>query len=159
MLKHFEVVIHVETFRGRHIGPDSNTGRDIAVYTNCSIHQSVMQIQPGLSYDEVCLLETRLRGGDILLFGCFYRSPTPTSMSEQNKGNLHKLRRSLSRKKYSHKCFVGDFNYRDINWVSWTTPPPPPHNEDSNEAEFVETIRDCYLHQHIDEPSRRRGND
>ena len=58
-------------------------------------------------------------------------------------------------RKYSHKCFVGDFNYRNINWVSWTTP----HNEDSNEAKFVETIRDCYLHQHIDEPTRRRGND
>ena len=114
-----------------------------------------MQIQPGLSYDEVCLLEIRLRGGDILLFGCFYRSPTPTSMSEQNNGNLHKLLRSISRKKYSHKCFVGDINYRDINWVSWTTP----HNEDSNEAKFVETIRDCYQHQHIDGPTRRRGND
>ena len=58
-------------------------------------------------------------------------------------------------RKYSHKCFVGDFNYRNINWVSWTTP----HNEDSNEAKFVETIRDCYHHQHIDEPTRRRGND
>ena len=28
-----------------------------------------------------------------------------------------------------------------------------------NEAKFVETIRDCYLHQHIDEPTRRHGND
>ena len=45
------------------IGPDSNTGRGIAVYTHCSIDQSVMQIQPELSYDEVCLLDIGLRGG------------------------------------------------------------------------------------------------
>ena len=94
-------------------------------------------------------------GGDILLFGCFYRSPTPSSISEDNNENLNKLLRSISMRKYSHKCFVGDFNYRNINWVSWTTL----QNEDSNEAKFVETIRDCYLHQHIDEPTRRRGND
>ena len=137
------------------IGPDSNIGRGIAVYTHCSIDQSVMQIQPEISYDEVCLLEIRLRGGDILLFGCFYRSPTLSNMSEQNNGNLHKLLRCISRKKYSHKCFVGDFNYREINWISWTTP----CNEDSNEAKFAETIRDCYLYQHIDESTRRLGND
>ena len=94
-------------------------------------------------------------GGDILLFGCLYRSPTPSSISEDNNVNLNILLRSISMRKYSHKCFVGDFNYRNINWVSWTTP----HNEDSNEAKFVETIRDCYLHQNIDEPTRRRGND
>ena len=45
------------------LGPDSNTGRGIAVYTHCSIDQSVLQIQPRSSYDEVCLLEIRLRGG------------------------------------------------------------------------------------------------
>ena len=81
------------------IGPDSNIGRGIAVYTHCSIDQSVMQIQPEISYHEVGLLEIRLRGGDILLFGCFYRSPTLSNMSEQNNGNLHKLLRCISRKK------------------------------------------------------------
>ena len=34
-----------------------------------------------------------------------------------------------------------------------------PYIDDSNEAKFVETIRECYLHQHIDEPTRRRGNE
>ena len=90
--------------------------------------------------DEVCLLEIRLCGGDLQPFGCFYRSPTPTSMSEQNNEDLNTLLRCVSRK--SDKWFVGDFNYRDTNWVSWTTP----NNEDSNEAICVETIRDCYLH-------------
>ena len=45
-------------------------------------------------------------------------------------------------------------NFKDINWMSWTTR----HNEDSKENKFIKTIRD-YLHQHIQEPTRSRGND
>ena len=137
------------------LDPDSNTGRGVAVYTHCSIDKSVIQIQPDLGYEEACLLEIRIRGGDLLLFGCFYRSPTPTSTSDENNENLNRLLQCISKKNYSHKCFVGDFNYRDINWLSWTTP----HSEYSKEAKFIETIHDCYLHQHIQESTRRRGND
>ena len=34
-----------------------------------------------------------------------------------------------------------------------------PHNEGNKEAIFIETIRDCFLYQHIHESTRRRGND
>ena len=50
---------------------------------------------------------------------------------------------------------MGDFNYRDINWKSWTTP----HGECSKEMEFMEAVRDCFLFQHVEEPTRSRGND
>ena len=104
------------------------------------------------AFEEACLLEIKLRGGDTLLFACFYRSPTPTEMSDDNNTKLNNLLRSISRKKYSHYCILGDFNYRYINWQTWTTP----HNEGSKEAKFIETIRDCFLHQHIHESTRRR---
>ena len=52
-------------------------------------------------------------------------------------------------------CIVGDFNYKKINWKSWTSP----GDEDTYEFAFIEGIRDCFLHQHIEEPTRRRGND
>ena len=70
---------------------DQGKGRGIVVFTHCSIDQSVIQILPDLSYDEVCLLEIRLRGGDLLLFCCFYRSPTPSSTSELNNDNLNRV--------------------------------------------------------------------
>ena len=60
-----------------------------------------------------------------------------------------------SKKQYSHICFVGDFNFRDINWDSWSTN----HNENSKEHKFIETIRDCFLHQHNHINSRHRGNE
>ena len=91
-----------------------------------------MQINPALSFGEVCLVEIRLL----------------------DSGDLNRLR-FISEKNYSHKCYVGDFNYRDIKWESWSTH----HNEDSKEKKSIERIRDCYLHQRLLLPTRRRGND
>ena len=134
---------------------DTSVGRGIAVYTHSSLDQSVIQIKPDLSFQEVCLLEVKLRGGDLMLFGCFYRSPTLSATSDKNNDDLNRLLLSVSNNSYSHKCIVGDFNFKDINWASWSTF----HNEESKEHKFIETLRDCYFHQHNLENSRRRGND
>lgn len=134
---------------------DNSIGRGIAVYTHSSISKSIIQLKPQSKFEEACLLEVRLRGGDLLLFGCFYRSPTPTKTSDENNELLNKLFYTLSEKKYSHRCFIGDFNFRDINWNTWTTS----NGDDSTDAKFIETVRNCYLHQHIEKPTRRRGND
>lgn len=134
---------------------DTKTGRGIAVYTHESINRSVIQIQLDSVFEEACLLEIRLRGGDILLFGCVYRSPTHSANSDQNNENLNNLFKIIAKKEYSHRCIVGDFNYRDINWNNWTTSNGP----DSKESKFIETVRDCYLHQHVTQSTRIRGND
>ena len=134
---------------------NNDAGRGIAVYTHNSISKSVTQIKLDIEYEEACLLEVRLRGGDKLLFACCYRSPTTSSTSEMNNDNLNLLLNKICDKNYSHRCIIGDFNFKDINWTSWTTP----HGAESKEAKFIEAIKDCFLHQHIDEPTRRRGND
>ena len=69
----------------------SNTGRGIAVYTHTAIAKSVIQISPDTEYEEACLLEIRLRGGDTLLFCCCYRSPTSSETSEENNKQLTQL--------------------------------------------------------------------
>ena len=38
-------------------------------------------------------------------------------------------------------------------WDNWTTP----HGPESKESKYIETVRDCYLHQHINESTRIRG--
>ena len=45
---------------------------------------------------------------------------------------------------------MGDFNYKDIMWST------PGLSENSEEFLFVETLRDCYLYQHINKPIRTR---
>ena len=47
------------------------------------------------------------------------------------------------------------FIFRSINWITWTTN----HGEESTETKFIETIRDCYFYQHIEQVTRRRGDD
>ena len=132
---------------------ETSTGRGMAIYTHNSIDESVVEIKPG--FDEACLIEVKLRGGDKLLFGSFYRSPAPTITSDVNNENLNKVLTLISSKDYSHQCLVGDFNFKDINWVSWTTS----RNDENKEFKFIETVRDYYFHQHNEEVSRRRGND
>ena len=56
---------------------------------------------------------------------------------------------------YSHQCFVGDFNFRNINWFTWNTP----HNEESKEVQVIESISDCNLYQHLLEPKWSRSTD
>ena len=66
------------------------TGRGIAVYTHSSLDQSVVQIKSNFGFQEACLLEIKLRGGDLMLFGCVYRSPSPSSTSDENNDILNK---------------------------------------------------------------------
>ena len=134
---------------------DESFGRGVAVYTHESLDKSVIQVKLDLKFEEACIVEIRLRGGDMMCFGCIYRSPTTHDKSDENNENLNNLLRCISKKKYSHVCLVGDFNFRDINWENYTTV----HGEKSKEVKFIETVRDCFLHQHITKPTRRRGND
>ena len=146
------------TIEGYTINPTNlinDTGRGIIVYTHNSLDKSTIQIEATCKFEEACLLEIRLRGGDVLLFGCIYRSPTPTTDSSENNENLNNLLKSICTKSYSHVCLVGDFNYKDINWKTWTTP----HDENSKEVKFIEAVRDSFLFQHIGETTRSRGND
>ena len=134
---------------------DNDVGRGIAIYVADDLEKSVNQIESLSKFEEACLLEIRLRGGDIMLIGCIYRSPTISETSYDNNTRLNRLLSTITKKKYSHVCLVGDFNYKDINWENLSTP----KNELSDEYKFVEAIKDAFLHQHTDMPTRRRGND
>ena len=133
----------------------NNDGRGIAVYTHQSLDKSTIQITSNQDFQEVCLLEIRLRGGDTLLFGCCYRSPTTTVTTNANNDNLIRLMKCVSLKNYSHVCIVGDFNFKSIDWSTWKSK----QGDNSTEAKFIEGVRDSYLHQHVESPTRIRGND
>lgn len=102
------------------------------------------------------MLEITLDRRGLLLFGCLYRSPTRVINSDINNASLNDLLKNLGlSRKYSHKCIVGDFNYRKINWRNWSTP----LQEDSEEEKFLDALQDAFLYQHINEPTRRRRMD
>ena len=147
--------LEIPNFNLHHENLNVTKGRGIAIYTHQSIEKSTIQIKSTIDFEEACLIEIRLRGGDMLLFGCIYRSPTTTEKSNANNDNLISLLKCISSKKYSHVCIVGDFNYKKIDWTVWKTK----QSDNSKEAKFIEGLRDSYLYQHVESPTRRRGTD
>ena len=133
-----------------------NNGRGIAIYIHNSVSHRVMKVDCVVSFEEACLVEFHLDEGDKMVFGCFYRSPTQSERSAENCMSLNSLIKSLSEnKKYTHKCFVGDFNFKNIEWPAMST-----HmNEESKEMKFINSIQDCFLYQHVTKPTRCRGAD
>ena len=49
---------------------------------------------------------------------------------------------------------AGDFNYKEINWEMEYAP-----HHDSHLLDFVETLQDCFLYQHVTEPTRYRAGE
>ena len=52
------------------------------------------------------------------------------------------------------KCIAGDFNYKEINWIHDYAPPEKEHL-----THFIETLHECYMYQHVTEPTRHRKDD
>ena len=86
----------------------------------------------------------------MLLLGCIYKSP---SSSPENLDELNKLLIMVSKeKKFSHIMVMGDFNFPKIDWKNWLT------KGDKISENFVESIRDSYMFQHVTENTRMREN-
>jgi hypothetical protein len=138
--------IAIKDFDLFHSNLDNNVGRGIALYTHKTL--GAMPYYLETEYQESIWAEIKLNSSDRLLVGCVYRSG---SGSEENNVNLEKLVKEAADSKHSHLLITGDFNYPDINWETWSS-----DKEEQNH--FVETIRDCYLYQHIRKPTRGRIN-
>ena len=110
------------------------------------------QIEEKCSFEESSWCEIKLRGKDILLIGCIYRSPN--SESSNNDKLLSVMRDVCSDQTYSHLLLCGDFNYPGINWSKDETPESSQHRA----SLFMECVRDCFLHQHVVHPTHIRGD-
>ena len=97
-------------------------------------------------------LRTNLCGGDVLLIGGVYRSPSADVLSTSNLCNLIT---EVANSSPSHLLIMGDFNFSSIDWSSYMSTAPPTHPSHA----FLETILDCYLVQHVRQPTRYRHGD
>ena len=146
---------HIKDYSLYSVNIENKTGRGIGVYVHLSIINHVSAVNFHQNFQEACMLEIRLKERNKLLFGCIYRSPTSNNTSEENNDNLNRLLTYIAQQKYSHICIVGDFNYKNINWSTYSTP----CNEQSKEAKFLDAVKDSFLYQHVLEPTRARGKD
>ena len=132
-------------------------GRGILIYIHESLQYNKLDPDKILKLDakircDFVACELKLSGNDKLLFCNAYRSP---SCTQEENNIFNSALKKLNCLNYAQFLLVGDFNHPGIDWDTGSTVST---GEDSN-FHFHETIRDCYLTQHIVSPTRGRGTD
>lgn len=124
-------------------------GRGVGLYIKQNLE--VLKITDFDSiFNPSILCKISKNGQDDLVFGVLYRSP---SCSEDENKSLNVFINKVSERYAGAKlCFVGDFNYPNINWA----------DEVCNKAcktsnSFLNTLQHNLLSQHIYEPTHYRA--
>lgn len=125
-------------------------GRGLLIYVKDNL--TFNHINLGVDFLEYACVEIVLNKQEKLLYTSIYRSP---SSDINNNNKLNTLLKEIVSRKYSHTIINGDINYPGIDWENISTSQGPGEDE----YEFIETIRDCFLYQHILENTRGRGSD
>ena len=98
------------------------------------------------------VVENRNRRKEGFILGVFYRSPN--SQLDNDKEVFH-LISNLSKKYYDNFIIVGDFNFSSIDWNVWMAS----GNVNNSDELFLVVLRKNGLMQHMDKPTRQRGDD
>ncbi|XP_060606940.1 uncharacterized protein LOC132759227 [Ruditapes philippinarum] len=102
------------------------------------------------SAKEAIWCEIKINNLEKLLVGLVYRSP---NSSAENNVAINEMISALNNETQSRVVVMGDFNYRDIDWKHWISSAPENHVS----HEFIEAVRDSYLHQNIEFYTRYRN--
>ena len=136
------------TFTDENLGASGK--RVVVIYVKDTIKSE--EIFLGVDYDDQIWVEIKLKGQDVLLCGCIYRSPTKEKHSTiATTKKVCEIISKATKRERSHLVICGDFNFPDIDW----------ENEFIKESTavitpFIETIHDCHLYQHVTTPTRYR---
>lgn len=127
--------------------PSKNSGRGVLIYAKNSLNVSPIDRLNSL-YDDSSWCSLLIDKTKIIL-GSIYRSP-----SDIEACNIINNLISEANSYKTNILITGDFNMRDIDWTSWSTC----HSEQHVEHKFIECLRDNFIYQHIQEPTRFREN-
>ena len=104
------------------------------------------------SFEETQMLSIDIASKHKILICSVYRSPNSEDNNDQALNQL--LRETSSSSSYRHVILIGDMNYRNIDWKNGTNT----SSSMDKHFHFVETTKDCFLVQHVDQPTRGRGD-
>ena len=138
------VIFNIEGYQMHH----QNVGRGIIIYIHQSIQDS-LDIEAVTEFSEHKLVSIKIDKSTDFLIAAIYRSPSGT---RANNDNLLELLKEINKMKQSHKLILGDFNYKEIDWNTWSTS----KSETSDEQYFINCIQDQYWYQHVTSPTRYR---
>ena len=125
---------------------NENPKRGVVIYIDKTLNaRSVDKLNSHL-FEESTWCSFVSKDKEQILIGCLYRSPNST---EQNYNMLKELLTSEVLQKYDRICIMGDFNFPNISWDC---------SDINGDTDFVECIRDAYLIQKVNKPTRDREN-
>ncbi len=128
---------------------DNNT-RGVIVYVNSKINS--VSVDFGQNFKEYIFIQIKQTDiNSCLLFGCMYRSPNSTNKNDED---MLELLKTVFNNCRLNTMIVGDFNYPTINWNNWTS-----SDNSLGSNLFLDILRDNYILQNVDQPTRARNND
>ena len=129
----------------------SSNNRGIIVYASQDLSCKVVNVNVDFSEFLVLEIEGRCAYNNTTI-GVIYRSPSSKS---DNDLKLHELINTICTSQSNNKIILmGDFNWPNIDWQSCSS-----SNSHGSETKFLDILRKNYLSQHIDKPTRIRGDD
>lgn len=125
-------------------------GRGCAIFVKQNL--TATKVSFTIDFKESIWCHLSLKGKDKLLCGCIYRSP---NSSLENNQALFELMNKVKDSNYSHLLITGDFNCKEIDWKEGSMN----MNENHVSSLLLECIRDCFLYQHVTQPTRFRDGE
>ncbi len=127
---------------------DDNCHRGVCIYIHHSLKSS--RVFPSIrSCAEAIWCEIKLQKNDTFIIGSVYRSP---NSDPANNDAVNNYLRDVCSLKPTHLLITGDFNHPEVDWQNGCSNT----NDDHKAKKFLDTIYDCYLIQHVDEPTHWR---
>ena len=131
-----------------HVNIDNCTGRGVLLYIHNSLQAE--EVKMTVVFEENLFVKIKANSTECLLVGVIYRSPSENSKEKNAK--LRELLAEVSDMKFKHYIIMGDFNYPSIDWEIQCA-----KRDNSDEQKFIDCLRDNFLFQIIDRPTRWRG--
>ena len=128
---------------------EEEEARGVAVYIAKHLALRAHEIEIDSDFNESIWVQLNISESTKIKLGCVYRSPTSLPV---NDDKLHKLLAESNSRGSSQIIVMGDFNHPEIDWNTKTTEKGMYHRSQL----FLDAVRDAYLIQHIDTPTRFR---
>ena len=119
-------------------------GRGMLLYVKDSLKYSPYNFKDTQFEEHLfCEVHVDTRHNEKILMRSLYRSSP--SGTDNNFEQLCKIFKESTKLQFSQLILFGDLNFPNIDWTTCSTK----SNEDSKDFKFIETVRDCFLYQHV----------
>ena len=143
LIKGYEMIPHTNILE--------NKGRGTIIYIKEGITNKELNLDKNNKFEENITVEIPLSGNDKLICALIYRRG---KSSLENDDSMIEYFHKLSTLNPSHLLIMGDMNLTEIDWTNKVC---KSNNCQDINYKFLECTRDCFLFQHVLEPTRKRG--